>query len=461
MENSLTNNNQELNGQNIPQDKAQISSVSPEENEFPQFFSVANLKKQFSTPINMNGIGSEPNRTFKRYKSDKIKKFLSNKDDDNNNKKKLGTIKEIVIDDQNENMVDNNPKNRFKVKEGKKNNEEEKKKKLNIIEELRNFDRKQQISMEQYINNIKQKKFEYAYKKNLKNNYQKLNYYNNDLNNGLLSQENNKEEIAYNSPAEKDINDNEIIIEKEEIKSPFKTELKKRNDSDEFERLKQKYFSKNIFSSRFPNSEYKVKYLNNYFNKDSVVRNLFGQYNENKQPPQEQNNNSINNNNNNNNNISPKLIYKNNNLSLNNNNNSEIKNSNNRYNSDNNSNNINNNEQSLNSNKTSLIKSYKHSSSKYNYNENNEIENKYNKVFNSINERLYKNQLKKKYSNVDNINIIKSPSSDKIKTNFNYNSSILDKNKSYNFFSGRSNKSNNRYDYNNFKLNFNFFSKKF
>ena len=86
MENSLTNNNQELNGQNIPQDKAQVSSASPEENEFPQFFSVANLKKQFSTPINMNGIGSEPNRTFKRYKSDKIKKFLSNKDDDNNNK---------------------------------------------------------------------------------------------------------------------------------------------------------------------------------------------------------------------------------------------------------------------------------------------------------------------------------------------------------------------------------------
>ena len=148
MENSLTNNNQELNGQNIPQDKAQISSSSPEENSFPQFFSVANLKKRFSTPINVNGIGSEPNRTFKRYKSERIKKFLSNKDDDNNNKKKLGTIKEIVLDDQNENMVDNNPKNRFKVKEGKKG-KEEKKKKLNIIEELRNFDRKQQISMEE------------------------------------------------------------------------------------------------------------------------------------------------------------------------------------------------------------------------------------------------------------------------------------------------------------------------
>ena len=457
MENSLTNNNQELNGQNIPQDKAQISSSSPEENSFPQFFSVANLKKRFSTPINVNGIGSEPNRTFKRYKSERIKKFLSNKDDDNNNKKKLGTIKEIVLDDQNENMVDNNPKNRFKVKEGKKN-KEEKKKKLNIIEELRKFDRKQQISMEEYINNKKQKKFEYAYRRSLKNNYKKLNSFNNDINNGLLSQENNNEENEYNTPAEKDMNDSEMIIEKEEMKYPYKTELKKRNDSDEFDKLKQKYFSKNIFSSRFPNSEYKVKYLNNYFNKDSVVRNLFGQYNENKEIPQEKNNNSINNNNN----ISPKLIYKNNNLSQNNIN-SEIKNSNNRYNNNNdNNNNINNdNEQSLNSNKNSLIKSYKYSSYKYNYNDNNEIENNYNKVFNSINERLYKNQLKKKYSNVSNFNLIKSPSSDKIRTNVNFYNSALDKNKSYNFFSGQSNKNNNRYDYNNFKLNFNFFSKKF
>ena len=81
------------------------------------------------------------------------------------------------------------------------------------------------------------------------------------------------DERIYETPAEKDIenkneNNNEQFFPN--------TILKK--DLDDFEKMKQKYFPKNFFSTKSPNSEYKVKYLNNYFNKNSIVKNLFGQY---------------------------------------------------------------------------------------------------------------------------------------------------------------------------------------
>ena len=360
----ISNNKSELNGQNIPCNQ-------PDQDLTSKLFSVDNLNKQF-LPNN--------NLPLKKYKSERIKKFLSQEEVVEN--KKLGPIKEIVIDDQNEKVVSNNPKKRFMIKEEKnlgKNNEN---KKINLIEELRNFDRKMQMNMENYINKIKQKKFKILYNKNLKNNYEKLNFDfslnprdNININNGIN-----------NTSEEKDIN----------------------NTLDDFEKLKQKYFCKNIFSSRFPYSEYKVKYLNNYFNKDPPKRNNFRH---NTEPQPQLDINEINNTNNIN--TSPTNVHFN--SSINNNtpfkpvlklnqscNNIIV---NNRY-----SNNLN--EQSLNNMRYSM------KSNKY---INHEIENKYNEVFNSIDQRLSQSKYRKKYKNIYNIKLMKSPSLERIKTNNNIN----------------------------------------
>ena len=451
MENSLTTRSlPELNGQNIPQNKDSNQNLqsTPELNLTQKFFSVKDLNKLL--PRQMNG-NTQKQRRDRRYKSERIKKFLSNEES-----KPLGTIKEIVIDDQNENLVDNNPKKRFMVNETKKEKKEEKKK-LSFLEKLREFDRKQQIGFEKYINTIKEKRFRNIYYKTLKNKYEEL-FNNNSLNNGLFDQGENHnphqiKENIYNTPAEKDKNDED-------------------KPDDSYEKLKKKYFSANIFSSRFPNSEYKVKFLNNYFNKDSLVKNLFNEKkdmniktntnnininsepNNNTSPTNICNinfNTSINNsisikpsiklngqNNNNNEMNSPKVIYRNNN-ELNKYNNSENLNMNNRY--------SNLNEQSINSNNL-----YSGTSKKYKSPIKDEIENKYEKVFSSINEKLYKNKYRKKLDDIENKDFIKIPPSDKVKTNSNiyknnFKCFILDKNKSYNFF--RSN-SNNRF--NNMKL---------
>ena len=52
---------------------------------------------------------------------------------------------------------------------------------------------------------------------------------------------------------------------------------------------------------------------------------------------------------------------------------------------------------------------------------NHEIEKKYNEVFNSIDQRLSQSKYKKKYKNIDNIKLMKVPSSERIKTNTNIN----------------------------------------
>ena len=357
----ISNNKSELNGKII-------HSTQPESDLSSKLFTLENLNKQF-LPKNKLPL--------KRYKSERIQKFLSKKDED----KKLGPIKEIVIDDQNEKVVSNNPNKRFMIKEEKKMGKNFENKKLNIIEELRNFDRKMQMNMENYINKIKQKKFQILYNKNLKNNYEKLNFdfslnkpYNIKTNNG-----------KNNNQPEKDIN----------------------NKLDDFEKLKQKYFCQNIYSYRFPYGEYKIKYLNNYFNKDYPDNNTnkflntterhikieasdINNMNTSKQNVQI--NSSINN-------STPfkpaiKLNQSCNNITMNN-----------RY-----SNNLN--EQSLNTQRYST-NSNKHI--------NPEIENKYNEVFNSINQRLTNSKYKRKYRHIDNIKLMRAPSSEKIKTKNNIN----------------------------------------
>ena len=337
----ISNNKSELNGQNIPCNQ-------PDQDLTSKLFSIENLNKQF-LPAN--------NIPIKRYKSEKIKKFLSKEEVEE--KKKLVPIKEIVIDDQNEKVVSNNPKKLFMVKEENNFGKNNDNKKTNLIEELRNFDRKMQMNMENYINKIKQKKFQISYNKNLKNNYKKLNFDfslepttdNININNGIN-----------NTSSEKGIN----------------------NTLNDFEKLKQKYFCQNIYSSKFPYGEYKVKYLNNYFNKDPPAR----KNNINTSPTNVHFNSSINN-------SAPfkpaiKLNQSCNNIIVNN-----------RY-----------SEQSLNNMRCSM------KSNKY---INHEIEKKYNEVFNSIDQRLSQSKYKKKYKNIDNIKLMKVPSSERIKTNTNIN----------------------------------------
>ena len=354
----ISNNKSELNGQNIPFNQ-------PDQDLTSKLFSIENLNKQF-LPAN--------NIPIKRYKSEKIKKFLSKEEVED--KEKLIPIKEIVIDDQNEKVVSNNPKKLFMVKEENNFGKNNDNKKTNLIEELRNFDRKMQMNMENYINKIKQKKFQISYNKNLKNNYEKLNFDfsleqtdNININNGIN-----------NTSSEKDIN----------------------NTFDDFEKLKQKYFCQNIYSSKFPYGEYKVKYLNNYFNKDPPVRNMLNHKTE---PQPQLDINDINNNIN----TSPTNVHFNSSinnsapfkpaLKLNQSCNNIIVN--NRY-----------SEQSLNNMRCSM------KSNKY---INHEIEKKYNEVFNSIDQRLSQSKYKKKYKNIDNIKLMKVPSSERIKTNTNIN----------------------------------------
>ena len=125
----IENNKSELNGQ--------IKSQNQEESDFTsKLFSIENLNKEF---ISKNKL------PFKRYKSEKIKQFLSKEEKDD--AKKLSTIKEIVIDDQNEKAVSNNPKKRFALNEEKKSGKNKDNKKIDLIEELRNFDRKMQMNM--------------------------------------------------------------------------------------------------------------------------------------------------------------------------------------------------------------------------------------------------------------------------------------------------------------------------
>ena len=446
MENSLTTrSNPDINGQNINIDKSLTKLNSSEINPNSKFFSVIDLNKQLFSSLNLqksnsNGNNMQSPNNIRKIKSDKIKKFLANEEPS----KPLTTIKEIVIDDQNEQMVDNNPKKRFAIKEQKTSNKKEKKK-LSFLEELREFDRKQRISMEKYISNIKQKKFEWMYNKTLKNKYQEINYLNN-INNGIYNQqEENDMENIYNTPPEKDIEN--------------------KSNEDSFEKIKKKYFSNNIFSARFPKSEYKVKYLNNYFKKDSIVKNLFAEYKE-TQKEKKNINNEINNNNttspnnicninfntslnnsnykpsiksNIKNNInevkSPKIIFRNN---------SELNNMNNRY------SNTNINEQSLNVNQYSTTSNIYKNYNIVNSPEKKEIDNKYDKILNSINEKLYKNKYKKQLNDIDNNDFVRISSSNinKTKSNINkFKSFFLDRNKDNNFFNGRTNSG-----YNNFKL---------
>ena len=146
------------------------------------------------------------------------------------------------------------------------------------------------MKMEHYIDKKRKKQNEFNYKNNKmykiisneNENEMNIDIKNNNQNNG-----NNKEN--YNNNINKQ-NDNNNIS----------------NNIDEFQKIKQKYFSKNIFTTKFPETDYKIKYLDNYFQKESLSKNLFANYADEKE---ESNKDEKNNTTNNKNNLS-KNIFK-------------------------------------------------------------------------------------------------------------------------------------------------------
>ena len=210
----------------------------------------------------------------------------------------LEPIQEIIIEPQNEGMIDYNYINSFFENE-------EKKKKINLIEELQRFDREQQIKMEKYIDTKRKRQIDLIYRNlriyNPLNDENKNNSKENINNNKKITNINNRNEYE-----ESDENKNEMIIEENENKSQegenynnfdnnnlmnennkenyinyFKTETNindnknKNNEKNEFQKIKKNYMTNNLFTTKFPSTSYKIKYLDNYFQNDSMSRSQF------------------------------------------------------------------------------------------------------------------------------------------------------------------------------------------
>ena len=401
-------------------------------------------------------------------------RFLSRKKSQND----LAIIKEIVISDKNESTITNNPKKRFKFEE-KVDDEKNKKKKINVIEELRKFDREQQMKLEDYIDKKRYQQIEFLFKGSKI--YKILNSENKEeIDNDFILNYNNYNIPKYNEfkyqetffnkynsiNVEKDIesarlpNDNNKTINNNTIN--------KNNNKDNFQKIKEKYFSQSIYTPRIPQTEFKTKYLDKFLqnnNKKSLVKNLFANYidekdkNENENNNNNENNININNNNNyskeiissplnqqesekeiknnqeNNLNIknnsviiSPKLLYKKTN---------ETDSSNTLIDSNNKIKNI---DQSYNPNmKTININKI---NNKYKLDD--ELEATYKSIINSIDDKLYNKKKKNKiFISNDSSNIIVSTSTDKIKTTSNGYNYLFNKN--YRNSSFLNNNKNNRY----------------
>ena len=446
-----------------------------------------NFAKSYSNMNILNQKNSQENDFRKR----RSMRLSQKKSMDNIAKKKgeLSTIKEIVIGDNVERAISNNPKKRFRfVDEDNEKDKKYKKKKINIIEELRKFDREQQLKMEKYIDKVRKKQIELMHKSsklykiinnendddNINNN--NTNNNNNKENNGIINQEieENKNE---NPPNEKDFdtpkfntvennNNNNNNNNKENNKNEINdknNDNNANNNKDDFQKIKEKYFSSYLFTTRFPETEYKIKYLDKFFQNNSLVKNLFVNYVDDKEDNYTNNTNinnknininnkDININNNNSlqtplnqkhtdnfnksdsnininikkNNISPKLLYKNSN---------ETDTANTVI----DSNHKNNLEQSLNSN----AYTYTMRSNKINnkYRNNDEFDNTYRMIMDSIDNKLYNR--KKNKTIIENMNINKRriySSNDRIRAfsrfdfNFknNYDKIIQDKYNKYN-----------------------------
>ena len=458
-----------------------------------------NFTKSYSN-ANISNRGDQENDNMKNFRKRRSMRLGQRKNMDENARKnqgELSTIKEIVIGDHNEKVISNNPKKRFKFEDEEK---KKSKKKINLIEELRKFDREEQMKMESYIDKIRKKQIELMYKSskiykiiNHENNDENINNYNinnNKENNGKINQEikeNKNENISNenNNELPNDNNNDFNSIDNKKNDKNNNNEINKNdaknknnnniNNKDDFQKIKEKYFSKFLFTTRFPETEYKIKFLDKYFKNNSLAKNLFANYKEEKEEKEENNTNKNNKNMNNinlnniniynsnkktnininsfktplvheqkqkeninksdsnintkNNIISPKILYKNSNETDTTN---TVIDSNHKY---------NNLEQSMNSNAYTYTMRTNRIFNKYKNND--EFDNTYKMIINTIDNKLYNN---KKYKNegnfgYDNINKrIISSSTDKIKafstimykTKNQYDKEIEDKYNRYN-----------------------------
>ena len=227
----------------------------------------------------------------------------------------LNRTKEIVMGKKSEAVINTNDLDKFLEEK-----EDETKKKVNIIEESGRFNREQLYKMEKYIDKKRKRLIDYYYKK--------PPIYNNPENKKEISpitnrkKEKEKEDEIYSikssrssnsNRSESEKNENRTITEErtseseeeksfskiisETVKSEkdkngkkndnneFKSKKENNNDNEskdknkeDFQSIKKKYFPKFIFSEKFPNTEYKIKYLDNFFQNKASAKNLFREY---------------------------------------------------------------------------------------------------------------------------------------------------------------------------------------
>ena len=317
-----------------------------------------NLTKSNSNKIMLNQKNNQENDFRKR----RSMRLSQRKSMDNIVKKKTGelsTIKEIIIGDNVERSISNNPKKRFQFVDEDNEKNKKSKKKINIIEELRKFDREQQLKMENYIDKVRKKQIELMYKNSKlykiinnenddeifnNNNTNKNNKENNGINQEIKENKNenpsNEKEDTPKFNTIDNKNDNSNNINKDNNKNDIKgkNNSNNTNNKDDFQKIKEKYFSSYLFTTRFPETEYKIKYLDKFFQSNTLRKNLFANYVDDKEDNytnntninnNTNNNTNINNNNNTNNNTNINNNNTNNNTNINNNNNSNINNNNN------------------------------------------------------------------------------------------------------------------------------------
>ena len=102
---------------------------------------LGNTKKRMARRYSMRGKAGKEASSFKR---------------------KSYFVNEIILGDNNEKIITNDPKKLFKPKDSGKG---KKKKKVNLIEELLKFDREQQMKMEEYIHKRRKQKNDLIFKR--------------------------------------------------------------------------------------------------------------------------------------------------------------------------------------------------------------------------------------------------------------------------------------------------------
>ena len=396
---NVLNNGQNINNNNLIKNYSNNNIINQDNNEDKDKY-IKNFLKRRSMRMSLGNIHKE-NFPFKK-----------------SNQGQLETINEIVMGDNIEEIITNNPKHKFKFKS---ENEENPKKKINIINELRDFDRKQQIKMEQYIDKKRKKQIELMYKnykfsKIVNEDNNKEDNENNSINNGVINKENeeinNTEKIYKTEEKRKRENEKDDNINNDDNNDDI--------NKDDFQKIKEKYFSKYLFMTKFPKTEYKTKYLDNYIKNDSLSRNLFANYIDEKVSSSRPNNNQSNNIYKTPSNLNKRINNTQNNNSILKKNNKALSSSKNKISNETDTTNTildsntkyNNIEPTSNSN-TYIMTSHRiFTKDKSNY----DIDSAYQKIINSIDDKLNDTKYKNRILSYDSEDRIYSYSSGKIKT---------------------------------------------